>query len=465
MYDKRREDPEYARLAWDILDAIPGLVAIDNDGNIIHINQESARGLGFEAEECIGRPVEEISPRSHLRALLHFGPEGKPLEPEITFASTGNTIRRRNTIYRDGVKVPENASGVVAFDILRSREPAENRDEFFRALEQLFLQPKPLPAPGEILGPSSAMHLMKSLINRVAPSSVSVCILGETGTGKELVANKIHEQSKRADKPFVKINCAAIPKDLIESELFGYEPGSFTGASKQGKIGKFEAANGGTLLLDEIGEMPLALQAKLLRVLQSQEVERVGGTRSVPIDVRLLCSTNRDLREMVARGDFRADLYYRINTMEITVPPLRNRPEDIPSLVNHFISEANRKNDLSVTDISPEASRILFAHHWPGNVRELENAVERACILCGTGQLAAHHFSSLLPLAPALPEVPASLHAPTVTPPPTPRYVERERQILLDAIDECKGNLSATARQLGITRATLYARMRKYGVK
>ena len=174
------------------------------------------------------------------------------------------------------------------------------------------------------------------------------------------MANAIHHLSKRADKPFVKINCAAIPKDLMESELFGYEPGAFTGASKKGKLGKFELANGGTLLLDEIGELPLNLQAKLLRVLQSQELERVGGTKPIPINVRLLCSTNRNLRKLVEEGLFRADLYYRINTMEISVPPLRKRKKDIPDLCTRFIEEANRRNDLSVTGVSEGALACLM---------------------------------------------------------------------------------------------------------
>jgi transcriptional regulator with PAS, ATPase and Fis domain len=315
--------------------------------------------------------------------------------------------------------------------------------------------------PQEILGTSFAMREVKDLISRTASASVAVCILGETGTGKELVANAIHQMSRRADKPFVKINCAAIPKDLMESELFGYEPGAFTNASRRGKLGKFELANHGTLLLDEIGELSPELQVKLLRVLQAGEVERVGGTSPIPIDVRVLCSTNRYLPQMVREGTFRADLYYRINTMEITVPPLRDRREDIPQLANHFTEEASTRNGLVITGISDAAVEVLMEHDWPGNVRELEHAIERACVLCGRGQLEPRHFNSITrsPISSV-----SSDQKENTAPSLKDKTGSLEKESILQALEACHGNKRAAAAALGITRTTLYSKLKKYDI-
>ena len=275
------------------------------------------------------------------------------------------------------------------------------------------------------------------------------------------MANAIHALSKRSDKPFVKINCAAIPKDLMESELFGYEPGSFTGASRQGKIGKFELANGGTLLLDEIGELPLNLQAKLLRVLQSNEIERIGGTAPIPIDVRFLCSTNRDLQEMIQEGTFRADLFYRIHTMEVPVPPLRKRLDDLPELVLNFIRKANERNDLNITGLDEQAAELLCSYPWPGNVRELEHAVERACVLCGSGTLGPEHFSVCAnPKDPTLAKTASSVTASSLK----TKTSSLEQRAILEALEACHGNKRAAADMLKITRATLYSKLKKYNI-
>ena len=227
---------------------------------------------------------------------------------------------------------------------------------------------------------------MRSLyrqIGRVAPSDSTVLITGESGTGKELVARAIHSNSPRAERPFVAINCAAITETLLESELFGHERGAFTGAIAQ-KKGRLETADGGTVLLDEIGELSPALQAKLLRVLQEREFERVGGTRSIAVDFRLVAATNRDLEQAIAAGTFRRDLYYRLNVVSLAVPPLRERPEDIPLLANHFARRHAANMKRRVTGVSPEALACLMAYDWPGNVRELENAIERAVVLGST---------------------------------------------------------------------------------
>jgi len=479
---------EFAELAEDIFESIGGLVITDEEGKIIYFNRNIAKRMGCTPEESMGKDIKEVLTHSEVPGMLVRARREDHITPETVYSSIMDSIRSRLVIYRGGNAGRENVRGVVAFDILDSKDGEEGRSGLVSSMERMFLQNEMYREhiaemytarrdPDEILGSSRNIRTMTSLIRKVAPSSATVCILGETGTGKELVANAIHKLSKRSDKPFVKINCAAIPKDLMESELFGYEPGAFTGASRQGKLGRFELANGGTLLLDEIGEMPVSLQAKLLRVIQSQEVERVGGTTAIPIDVRLICSTNRDLLQMVKEGEFRPDLYYRINTMEIKVPSLRARKEDIPQLAANFLRECNEKNGLSVTGIAPGASRVLMAYDWPGNVRELENTIERACILCGSGELDVRHFTSILSKTPGqekeleeYPAAPAEVGSFGGVSHPVeyvrrPRFAERERQMLITTLDDCGGNVAAAARHLGIARSTLYAKLKKYSIK
>ena len=478
------DDHEFAQIARDILESIGGLVATDKDGVVTFASKGWCRYMGLKSENVVGRPLKEIVPGNTVDNLLGRKKSGALSQPVNYFVPKSDGIRRRLIVYRDGVASDENFAGAVTFDILTSHDGKYARAKTVDALESLFLKDKMYQEnlsalqnvdrlSEEILGTSPAVRALKALVARVASSNVSVCILGETGTGKELVADSIHKLSKRATKPFVKINCAAIPKELIESELFGYEPGAFTGASRSGKQGKFEAANGGTLLLDEIGELSMNLQAKLLRVLQSREVERVGGTTSIPIDVRLICSTNRNLHQMVQRGEFRADLYYRINTMEINVPPLREREDDIPALVANFIRNSNEFNDLSVSGISNPALALLSSHDWPGNVRELENAVQRACVLCGTGTLQVSHFGGLSSSSAISPNyssaaTPSPEPAPYSAPAPAPfrsSFAEREKQSILYALDDCGGNRTAAARKLGFSRSTLYAKLRKYEIE
>jgi transcriptional regulator with PAS, ATPase and Fis domain len=233
------------------------------------------------------------------------------------------------------------------------------------------------------------------LVQLVADSTSSIMILGESGTGKELIAREIHRQSDRSEGPFITVNCAAIPETLLESELFGYKKGAFTGAN-QDKRGKFQVANGGTLFLDEIGDMPLLLQAKLLRAIQEREVEPVGSERREKVDIRILAATNRDLAKMVAEKTFREDLYYRLNVVELRIPPLRDRTDDIPFLANYFVEKFSRLNHRQIAGISPAALRFLQNYRWPGNVRELENIMERAVLLCRDHQIDLMHLPSAL---------------------------------------------------------------------
>jgi formate hydrogenlyase transcriptional activator len=304
----------------------------------------------------------------------------------------------------------------------------------------------------QVIGKSPALETVLEQVECVAPTDSTVLIQGETGTGKELIARAIHNISSRCGRPFVKLNCAAIPLDLLESELFGHEKGAFTGAIAQ-KLGRFEMADKGTLFLDEVGDIPLALQPKLLRVLQEQEFERLGGTRTHQVDVRLVAATNRDLTEMVKRSGFRSDLYYRLNVFPIQLPPLRERREDIPALVEHFVEILSRRMGKQIEEIPPQVMSMFASHSWPGNIRELQNFIERSVIL-STGTVLSPPLEELK----RAPE-PESSQAITL------EDVERDhiRKTLEQTHWVVAGPNGAAAR-LGIKRSTLYFRMQKLGI-
>ena len=308
-----------------------------------------------------------------------------------------------------------------------------------------------------IIGQSPAIARVNQMIARLAPLDTSVLILGESGTGKELVARALHKQSLRASKPFVAINCAALTDTLLESELFGHEKGAFTGAVAQ-KKGKLEVAEGGTVFLDEIGEMAAPLQAKLLRVLQQREFERVGGTRTLPLDIRLIAATNRDLASEAGRGSFREDLYHRLNVVAIRVPPLRARCEDIPLLARVFVERAAARCRRRVTGISPEAERCLMSYSWPGNVRELENAIEHAAVLGQSETLLPEDLpESVLESAPApAPPVPGALQ---------PSVVETKRQLILSAWQKAGGDHNLAAERLNVHPNSLRRLIRNLGLR
>lgn len=320
-----------------------------------------------------------------------------------------------------------------------------------------------------IIGRCSKMEQVFQAIEKIANSDITVFIRGESGTGKELIAREIHRQSARRNKPFIPINCAAIPESLLESELFGHEKGAFTGAAAQRK-GKFEIANTGTLFLDEIGEMSLLLQAKILRIIEGQEFERVGGNDTLKVDVRIITATNKDLLEEVKLGKFRKDLYYRINVYPIYLPSLRERKEDIPLLVSYFIEKIAQKNKREVHSITPRALKVLVDYSWQGNVRELENVIERAILICPGKELDAPQFS-LTPLEEISTE-PKSLspvHDVIIEPPNVPFSNETivplkdvERKYLEHVLQATQGNISRAAQQLRISRSTLYRKLEKY---
>jgi DNA-binding NtrC family response regulator len=303
-----------------------------------------------------------------------------------------------------------------------------------------------------IIGTSPALQAALKQVERVAPTESTVLILGETGTGKELIARAIRKRSQRSSRPFVKLNCAAIPFDLLESELFGHERGAFTGAIAQ-KIGRFEMADTGTLFLDEVGDIPLALQSKLLRVLQEQEFERLGSGRTHHVDVRLVAATHRDLEQMVKRNEFRSDLYYRLNVFPVQLPPLRERRDDIPALVAHFVEIYSRRIGKDIQRIPEEVMSALCAYAWPGNIRELQNLIERAVILSDDGEL-----PNPLPKV-GMATVALASRSGTLT--------DTNRALILETLEASGwmiGGRGGAADRLGLKRSTLYAKMKKLGI-
>jgi DNA-binding NtrC family response regulator len=328
-----------------------------------------------------------------------------------------------------------------------------------RALTNKYLaikrQLERLEGKSELIGASAGMEQVRKLIAKVAPTNSTALILGETGTGKELVARALHDQSLRSDMPFVAINCGALPESLIESELFGHRRGSFTGADEH-RVGLFEVANGGTLFLDEIGELPKAMQAKLLRFLESGEIRRVGENESFTVDVRVVCATHRHLEQMVEEGDFREDLMFRVNTFEIHLPPLRERIDDIPQLATHLVMRyrtgARPQDDL----FAPEALRVLSEHSWPGNVRELANVIEHATILCDSGPITLEHLPNKLEARRLRSGAAPGLKA--VGPGPQ-TLREIEMQVIYQTLERLGGNKPKAAEALGISLKTLYNKL------
>jgi two-component system response regulator AtoC len=317
-----------------------------------------------------------------------------------------------------------------------------------------------------IIGQSKPMHHVYDLLEKVADTPSTVLITGESGTGKELIARALHVNSSRKDKPFVSVNCAAIPPDLLESELFGYERGAFTGAVTS-KPGRFELAHGGTLFLDEIAEIPVSMQVKLLRALQEQQFERVGGIKTITVDARLVTATNRDLKASIAEGGFREDLYYRLNVVHVHLPPLRDRPSDIPLLLEHFVQKFNTKLDRATTGFEDAAMQQLLRYDWPGNIRELENVVERCMIFAEDGEVGTQHLPT------EVRELGPGLEAGTS---PTPgatglkeavreATLKIEREFIGRALEQTGGNVTHTARLLKISRKSLQNKMKELGLR
>ena len=307
---------------------------------------------------------------------------------------------------------------------------------------------------GTLVGDSAPMREVLAQIERVANSRATVLIRGETGTGKELAANAIHQAGPRRDKPFIKVNCAALSAGILESELFGHERGAFTGAHER-KIGRFELADGGSLMLDEVSEIGVELQAKLLRALQEREFERVGGTQTIAVDTRIIATSNRDLEKAVEKGAFREDLFYRLHVITITLPPLRERREDIPALMDHFLARSNRENGRNIRGFTEETRKLFLDYEWPGNVRELQNAVERAVVLSTDAMLAPEHFQLNAPLT----NHQDNGLVPGMT------VAEVEKRLIMRTLAHCGDNRTRAAAMLGISVRTLRNKLKEYGMQ
>ncbi|HHY92779.1 MAG TPA: sigma 54-interacting transcriptional regulator [Firmicutes bacterium] len=438
-----------------ILDTVhDGISEGDKEGKITYVNPAYVEIVGQRREELLGRSVFALSPQgARARALK----SGEKVLGALTRKPNGRTlVANVSPIYVEG----EICGAVsVVKDVSEVEQLADKLHQMLaRAeyLEEELTRTRELAAAFQgIIGRSGALREALAVAQKAAASTSTVLIRGESGTGKELVARALHAAGPRADKPFVRVNCAAIPAPLLESELFGHEKGAFTGAAQR-HHGRFELADGGSIFLDEIGDMEPAMQAKLLRVLQEREFERVGGETTIRVDVRIIAATNRNLEEMVAKGLFREDLYWRLNVIPIFLPPLRERREDIPRLAEYFIAKLAARLGKKVTGISAEALACLEQYNWPGNVRELENVIERALNLTEGRSITADDLPAYVRQdGAAVDVVPASPAAPLLP------FAAYEKAILARALAQC-GSYRAAARALGLDHKTVAARARKY---
>ncbi|MDI6854940.1 MAG: sigma-54 dependent transcriptional regulator [Deltaproteobacteria bacterium] len=371
------------------------------------------------------------------------------------YGSVENAVKATRLGAYDFIEKPPHAEKIV-LSVKNALELARLTEEN-RRLRQQTSQER------EIIGTSPAIQQLREKLHIVAPTNASVLITGENGTGKELVARALHHMSRRSHRAFIEVNCAAIPEDLIESELFGHEKGSFTGATAR-RQGKFDLAHGGTLFLDEIGDMSLKTQAKILRILEEQRFERVGGSRPIQVDVRIIAATNKNLEEEIARGSFREDLYHRINVIPLHVPPLRERREDIPLLAAHFLKELAQDNETPPKTISPRALEVLAGLPWPGNVRELKNFIWRLAILAPGPHLDVQDLSLASPAA-AAPASPGGLEGLLALSDFREARSEFEREFLRRKLAQHHGSVSATAAAVGLERSHLYRKLRAYGLE
>jgi PAS domain S-box-containing protein len=422
------------------------LICTDGKGYIKEINKKAEEIFGVSEEKALGNHITNILKSSpDLRKIINKTIQKKEtsFDHEVKIGTLKDSIRC--IVSATPIKNPEDLDIriVLLFKQIERIQNIVHKIHSFKASYRF----------EDIIGESYKIDSMKSLAQKAAQSNSNILIEGDSGTGKELLAHSIHNASPRRFDPFVIVNCSTIPLEMFESTLFGYEKGSFTGAKEEGHTGKFELADGGTIFLDEIGDLPINMQVKLLRFLDENKIEKVGGNRPFPLDVRIIAATNRNLMQEVVKESFRLDLYYRLSVLLIRIPPLVERKEDIPLLVNFFVERKSRQYGRHVKSITPEFFEVLHQHDWPGNIRELENVVERAINVMegdvlGVKDLPEHAFTASEMKKYSAPEVPPL------------KLMEKEH--ILMAINKFKGNKSQTAQMLGISRDTLYRKIRQY---
>jgi Nif-specific regulatory protein len=374
---------------------------------------------------------------------------------EVIGALSADRLFKEPVSFEEDIRVLSILASMIARAVRLRRFAEEEREGLVEENIRLQEELKDRFRPDNIVGNSRPMQEVYDLIARVCNSDTTVFLRGESGAGKELVAHAIHYNSPRASKPFVKVNCAALPENILESELFGHEKGSFTGAHMQRK-GRFELAEGGTIFLDEIADLTPGMQIRLLRVLQEREFERVGGTETIKADVRVIAATNRNIEDLIERGSFRRDLYYRFNVFPIHIPPLRDRKTDILLLADYFVEKYSKKNNKAIKRISTPAIDMLMAYHWPGNVRELENCIERAVLMSSDDVIHGHHLPPTLQTAEA--------SGTTIRGTLEEKLDNLERELIIEALKSSRGNRAKAARTLRLTERTMGLRVQKYGI-
>lgn len=430
-------------------------MVIGKDGVITFMSRYSDKLLGINSEEAVGKHITEVVTDTRLHEILK---DGKARIGDMLYIGGRRQLISRIPLKnRAGQVIGAVGKGMLnevtrLYDLQRKVDLLDGQVQYFQS------QIHELKGANPLIGESAPLQDVKEKATLAAKTTATILVTGESGTGKEIIAYFIHQSSHRANKPFIKVNCASIPLELFESELFGYEPGAFTGASSKGKPGKFEMAHGGTILLDEIGELPLAMQGKLLRVLQERSVDRLGGTNTIPVDFRLIASTNRDLSALITEGKFRSDLYFRINVFNIQAPSLRQMPQDIPLIARHLLAQLKTEITWGPSAISEEAMDLLQHYFWPGNVRELRNVMEKASIIAKGEKISPE-------------DLPEQIRDCTETTDRTIDYPggynlkqilqETEKRVIEEVLQSVQGNKTKAAKLLGIHRTSLYDKIHK----
>ena len=432
-----------------------GVMVVDPRGQIVAVNPAAEKLTGYASEELVGQSCRvldctgcRIIGKGSGRRWCGLFADGGVRAKRCTITSKEH--RTLTVIKNASILYDTDGEAIGAVETIKDMsEIVRQQDEIHSLRKKLQLEN----GYHGILGHSPSMQSLFELIENVSSTEAPVLIDGESGTGKELVARAIHEASDRRDKPYIKVNCAALNENLLESELFGHAKGSYTGADRS-RVGRFEAAHGGTIFLDEVGDIPMSTQVKLLRVLEEKEIERVGEHKPIRVDVRIVSATNKRLEKLIENGEFREDLYFRINVFPIRCPALRNRKEDIPAIVQSFIQNNATKTSKKILGLTPEAMEKLAHYDWPGNVRELRNAIEYAFVLCPSGGINIRHLP---------PKISGSGGK---CPPPdcVPDQNRQEKEKLLKVLRETGGNQSEAGRILGVSRVTIWKRIKKHGI-